>query len=190
MYAWKGESVTTYDDSHLERLPHVLYKMYDDERRLLYVGISANLGKRLDRHMRDKLWFQQIAYIAVTHYATRTECLLAERHAIVSERPIHNLAHSGAAGDPFAGAPASAVRIEDLPPKAPEPCMARSIMFDHGMGFMQWDLFGRVRHEAFGSGTIVGLLDDGQNSQVSVCFDDETVGRKILLLRSAPLEFV
>jgi DNA helicase-2/ATP-dependent DNA helicase PcrA len=46
----------------------------------------------------------------------------------------------------------------------------------------------RVRHKAFGSGTIVELSGTGRDTKVSVEFDDEAIGRKRLVVAFAGLE--
>jgi predicted GIY-YIG superfamily endonuclease len=110
----------SFDDSHLEYVPHVLYRFYDDERRLLYIGISANFGRRLDKHLRDKPWFCRVANIAVQHFTSRTAALEAERRAIVTEKPLHNVAHGGGERDPFRGLPRHIVRLPERPVGEPE----------------------------------------------------------------------
>jgi DNA helicase-2/ATP-dependent DNA helicase PcrA len=46
----------------------------------------------------------------------------------------------------------------------------------------------RVRHRRFGSGTVQGLAGAGKDLKVSVLFDDESVGLKLLLVAFAGLE--
>ena len=46
----------------------------------------------------------------------------------------------------------------------------------------------RVRHRKFGSGTIAELNGAGANAKVKVDFDDETIGRKTLVVGQANLE--
>jgi DNA helicase-2/ATP-dependent DNA helicase PcrA len=46
----------------------------------------------------------------------------------------------------------------------------------------------RVRHARFGSGTIVELGGTGRDTKVTIDFDDETVGRKRLVVAYAGLE--
>jgi DNA helicase-2/ATP-dependent DNA helicase PcrA len=46
----------------------------------------------------------------------------------------------------------------------------------------------RVRHSRFGSGTIYELSGVGKETKVTVDFDDETVGRKRLVVAYAGLE--
>ena len=46
----------------------------------------------------------------------------------------------------------------------------------------------RVRHRRFGSGTIVDLMGAGRDSKVRIDFDDESIGRKTLVVAQANLE--
>lgn len=182
------------EDAHLESVPHVLYRMYDDERRLLYIGISAVFGKRLDKHLRDKAWFPNVAYIAVGHFPGRTAVLEAERRAIVTERPKYNLAHGGGARDPFRDAPRTTVRIEHLPSRdASVAAPAWPVVTVPGTGqvrdpthLMALSTGDRVRHHAFGFGTVMAVRGVGESRQAEVQFTVD-IGAKWLLLKYAPL---
>ena len=46
----------------------------------------------------------------------------------------------------------------------------------------------RVRHARFGSGTIAELAGVGRDTKVTIDFDDETIGRKTLVVAYAGLE--
>ena len=46
----------------------------------------------------------------------------------------------------------------------------------------------RVKHRKFGSGTIAELSGTGRDAKVKVDFDDETIGRKTLVIAQANLE--
>ena len=46
----------------------------------------------------------------------------------------------------------------------------------------------RVRHTRFGSGTIAELSGAGRDAKVTVDFDDESIGRKRLVIAFAGLE--
>jgi len=45
-----------------------------------------------------------------------------------------------------------------------------------------------VRHRKFGAGTIAELAGSGRELKVKIDFDDETVGRKTLVVAQANLE--
>lgn len=77
----------------LNNRPHVLYRMFDTEDQLLYVGITADAPDRFHGHRQDKDWWREIAAIRLEHLANRTAALQAERDAIRTERPKYNITH-------------------------------------------------------------------------------------------------
>ena len=46
----------------------------------------------------------------------------------------------------------------------------------------------RVRHRKFGAGTIAELSGSGRDAKVKIDFDDESIGRKTLVVAQANLE--
>lgn len=75
--------------------PHALYRFYDTHDRLLYIGITVSLPTRLTDHRDDKPWWRDVARMTVEHFADRESVLAAEKAAIVTERPLHNVHHNG-----------------------------------------------------------------------------------------------
>ena len=75
-----------------------LYRQYDGESRLLYVGISTNIVGRQAQHMRGSLWSDQIACITVAWFDDVGEAAEAEKEAIVSESPLYNIRKPSAKG--------------------------------------------------------------------------------------------
>lgn len=71
-----------------------LYRMYDADRVLLYVGISNRPHVRFAQHAADKPWWTEVAHIAVEHHPGRGWAAQAERHAIETEQPLYNVIHS------------------------------------------------------------------------------------------------
>ena len=69
-----------------------VYKFYDDEQNLLYVGISLNVFARLSQHKRDKDWWDEITNIKVQHTDTREDALDLEARLIKDEEPKYNIA--------------------------------------------------------------------------------------------------
>lgn len=68
---------------------HHLYRHFDREGKLLYVGISVNALGRLSEH-RNSRWFDEIAEVKIEHFGNRNEVLQAERLAVANEKPAHN----------------------------------------------------------------------------------------------------
>jgi predicted GIY-YIG superfamily endonuclease len=74
------------------KLPVDLYRLYDADGALLYVGVSVNPVARLIHHKRAKDWYHDIAKIVIEKHATREAAYAAERKAIREENPKHNMA--------------------------------------------------------------------------------------------------
>jgi hypothetical protein len=68
-----------------------LYRHYDNDGRLLYVGISLSALTRLGQHKDASHWFSQIKEVKIEHFASRNQALEAEREAIHNENPLHNV---------------------------------------------------------------------------------------------------
>lgn len=75
--------------------PTSLYRLYDADDRLLYVGISYNYWTRFGQHEGGKAWWRDVTRTTVEHFASREAALDAERQAIVDEEPLHNIQHNG-----------------------------------------------------------------------------------------------
>lgn len=75
-----------------------LYRFYDADGRLLYVGITKNLKQRWYHHSVSQLWWPAVSRKEVEWWDTREAASVAEREAIRAERPLYN-----AAGNPAAG---------------------------------------------------------------------------------------
>ncbi len=69
-----------------------LYRHFNADGALLYVGISASLLARQASHMLRSHWSRHIATITIERFQTREAALEAEAAAIVAEKPRHNKA--------------------------------------------------------------------------------------------------
>lgn len=68
---------------------HTLYRMFDDEGFLLYVGLTNNpAGRFRDHNAAD--WWDQVASITVEHHCDREDLKAAEAEAIKTENPVYN----------------------------------------------------------------------------------------------------
>jgi hypothetical protein len=72
---------------------YTLYKLYDADRNLLYVGQTTNLKARLAAHATNAAWWSGVAYTDTEEYPSAWELSRGEREAIVALRPRHNVAH-------------------------------------------------------------------------------------------------
>jgi len=69
-----------------------LYRYFDKESQLLYVGITGSLSSRQSQHLKKSVWFYLVATASYEHYELRADALRAESQAIKTENPIHNIA--------------------------------------------------------------------------------------------------
>jgi hypothetical protein len=71
--------------------PVALYRIYNADTELLYVGVSHSVLRRLDEHLTAKPWWPAVAWISVEHFADRFVAEAAESLAIREERPKYNV---------------------------------------------------------------------------------------------------
>lgn len=88
----KGKTLT-------EASATTLYRFYDADGRLLYVGITEQGAMRWRAHRKDKDWWTDVVTTTTEHFATRAEAAAAEVAAIKSEGPLYNVAHNGPGND-------------------------------------------------------------------------------------------
>lgn len=75
-----------------------LYRHWNGEGKLLYVGISIRPFQRLDQHAYGSHWADDIEKVTIEYFDTRREAEAAERKAIKDESPLHNIVHAIADG--------------------------------------------------------------------------------------------
>lgn len=75
--------------------PTDLYRYFDRQGRLLYVGISKSAVVRAMQHERLARWWDSWATMTRTVYPNRDLASDAERYAIVHERPLFNILLTG-----------------------------------------------------------------------------------------------
>lgn len=79
---------------HIPAKPLVLYRFFDAEDTLLYVGITNSPRTRFNNHRSDKSWFRHVVRSTMEHFGTREALEAAEIRAIQEEKPKHNIMHS------------------------------------------------------------------------------------------------
>ncbi|OII64610.1 hypothetical protein BJP40_19930 [Streptomyces sp. CC53] len=68
-----------------------LYRFFDGDGCLLYVGISKDPLVRWQEHTNSHKWWGSVVEYEVVWHATRAAARAAEASAIRDEAPIHNL---------------------------------------------------------------------------------------------------
>lgn len=71
-----------------------LYRHYDVDGNLLYVGISLEPLRRQQGHINTVDWRTAIFQIVIEPFATRENAMAAEEAAIRNEHPKHNTTHN------------------------------------------------------------------------------------------------
>lgn len=77
-------------EPHIILNDNVVYRCYNSQKRLLYIGSSAEWWNRFEYHRRRTLWWREVEEIALTHYPTIDDAVLAEAKAIRKEKPKYN----------------------------------------------------------------------------------------------------
>jgi hypothetical protein len=77
-----------------------LYRFFDSDDRLLYVGMSMHAARRASQHRHDKAWWPDVARMEVEHRDVSVDEMRAlEAEAIYTDTPKHN----GKVGRPAIG---------------------------------------------------------------------------------------
>lgn len=71
-----------------------VYRVYDKDGRLIYIGASVDVQSRLVTHERYSWWHGLIAEVTTTDYPTADAALAAELVAIQEEQPAFNVRHT------------------------------------------------------------------------------------------------
>lgn len=74
--------------------PTTLYRLFNEEMQLLYVGISVRPLKRMEEHSRHKEWWPLVNQFLFTECDTRRDALDLEAAVIKNERPVFNIIHN------------------------------------------------------------------------------------------------
>lgn len=75
-------------------MTHFVYRYYNADGRLLYVGCSKNPWTRYKTHRQDsRLWINEVARGRISVFPDQATALEAERAAIIAEKPLYNKTH-------------------------------------------------------------------------------------------------
>jgi DNA helicase-2/ATP-dependent DNA helicase PcrA len=148
--------------------------MLEEERRLFYVGITRAEQKLYLTHARSRRRNGELMNSIPSSFLKTVPIGMVEERATLKLR---------ATGRTVMPHPSAATR---------RPGMAVSFAADTDVEASQdsprFVKGERVRHGRFGSGTIAELSGTGRETKVTIDFDDETVGRKRLVVAYAGLE--
>jgi hypothetical protein len=68
-----------------------IYRHFDEDGRLLYVGKTGDWLGRNDNHRRNAPWYDEVVNITVTRFPMSEDMTRAEAEAIAKEKPLYNL---------------------------------------------------------------------------------------------------
>ena len=72
--------------------PHFVYRVYDANDELLYVGVTVNVKQRMRLHKSNRVaWYGRMATVDTKEYPDKPSARLAEAKAINAEHPEFNV---------------------------------------------------------------------------------------------------
>lgn len=71
-----------------------LYRWFDEDGALIYVGISSNVYARSVAHAKASAWSEFASHCTVDWFSTRAAALAAEVTTIHAELPVFNVVHN------------------------------------------------------------------------------------------------
>lgn len=85
--------MNTVDLPHRINDSHTLYRMFDTDGALIYVGCTLDLPTRMKFHQQQSWWSPQYHSMTTETYPNRPEAHAAEIAAIAVENPRWNIMH-------------------------------------------------------------------------------------------------
>lgn len=67
-----------------------LYRAFDSDGQLLYIGISGQWHQRLHQHEKTSDWIEKADYVKIERFADRQAVSEAEQLAVITEKPLYN----------------------------------------------------------------------------------------------------
>jgi ATP-dependent DNA helicase UvrD/PcrA len=180
--------------------------LLEEERRLFYVGITRAERKLYLTHAEERRRNGEFMPSKASSFLVAIpEDMLEQRMTIKVRSSGRSFMHSLRGGSQWGnsrrrdtGEGLRSAVIDDakgFPPSAalrrPGTPVSRPTSFDDAEASQDAAIIAvgaRVRHRKFGSGVIVELAGSGRDLKAKIDFDDETIGRKTLVVAQANLE--
>lgn len=70
---------------------HVVYRLFNADGELLYVGHTGDVATRLRGHKSDKPWWGEVVEVKTEPVPSKVEAVRMERDAICTEAPRYNV---------------------------------------------------------------------------------------------------
>ncbi len=178
--------------------------LLEEERRLFYVGITRAERKLYITHAEERRRNGELLPSRQSSFLDSIPEAMVEKRSTIkvrsSGRSMMRAGGDSAFGRNYGRAP----RFGDAPsaesffsnrpspaarrPGAPVTNLGGSSAEDESQDAAVYAIGARVKHRKFGTGTIAELSGAGRDAKVKVDFDDETIGRKTLVILQANLE--
>jgi DNA helicase-2/ATP-dependent DNA helicase PcrA len=178
-------------------------RLLEEERRLLYVGITRAEKKLYLTHAEQRLREGQVMPARQSSFIDAIPPSMVDSHSSIkvrsSGRGVMRSGWSMRAGGPSrygggSGAGTSRGDFEDgltVNPSTRRPGNPVQIAYaspeEESQDDAVYSVGARVKHMKFGSGTIAEVAGLGRDAKVKIDFDDETIGRKTLVVAVARL---
>jgi DNA helicase-2/ATP-dependent DNA helicase PcrA len=151
----------------------------EEERRLFYVGITRAEDELFITHARSRRRMGEVMMSIRSQFLREIPAGMVRDRATIKlrgsaavfERPTAAERRPGMLTPDWRPTPSRAFAYEDVSQDTPR--------------FVKGE---RVKHARFGSGTIHELSGVGKETKVTIDFDDESIGRKRLVVAFAGLE--
>jgi DNA helicase-2/ATP-dependent DNA helicase PcrA len=177
-------------------------KLLEEERRLLYVGITRAERKLYMTHAEERRRNGETMPCRQSSFLDGISDRMVEKRSTIKvrssgrsvmraggmvggyDRGFGRGARLGMDSEEYTPRQSPATRR----PGSPVPSFAPSPPEDESQDAPVFVVGARVKHRKFGSGTIAELAGAGRDAKVKVDFDDEEIGRKTLVIAQANLE--
>lgn len=145
----------------------ILYRWWDADGNLLYVGKSVSVFARITAHRRNSAFFREAAAMTLERFDFPESLSAAEVAAIRKEMPLYNVQHSTRSG----GDNARTITIIDGPlPAIPSQDLGAGYWTPADPSSIQWGDLIRCMTKA-GVVEVQGLVDDTYSDEEEDGFD-------------------
>jgi DNA helicase-2/ATP-dependent DNA helicase PcrA len=158
----------------------------EEERRLFYVGITRAEDLLYITHAQRRWRNGETMPSAPSRFIRDLTSEVVAPRRTLRARATPSFKSLWRDDDDWA-APSSGARRRGSPVAWREPVRA-AVVDDESQDAPRYAIGERVRHARFGSGKIVELSGNGAQAKARIDFDDESIGRKTLMLAQAHLE--
>lgn len=183
--------------------------LLEEERRLFYVGITRAERKLYMTYAEERRRNGELMPSRQSSFLDDIPDGMVEKKSTIKVRSSGRSVMRAGGGDyggygrssygGFGGGGGRSSRISDDTPPRPSPSARRPgtpvsgygsqpAVEDESQDTPHFVVGARVRHRKFGSGTIAELSGAGRDAKVKIDFDDESIGRKTLVIAQANLE--